>query len=104
MRLHEFVVGVEREVGPALIVNARYIRKRVDRALEDVGTRSSPGGDYEVWVATPGQGKVAWFYPEGTSTPVALPKARRNYDAVEASVDRRAVEGGRPVRRTRGAA
>ena len=39
MRLQEFVIGVERELAPALSASARYIHKQIDRALEDLATQ-----------------------------------------------------------------
>jgi hypothetical protein len=90
MRLQEFVTGVERELAPALPASARYIHKQIDRALEDVGTQSP--GETEVrfpLIANRGFGVASQFYPGGGSTPLALPKAVRDYDAFEITLDRR---------------
>ena len=89
-RLQEFVAGAERELAPALSASARYIHKQIDRALEDVGTQSP--GETEVAylrIANPGFGVASEFYPGGGSTPLALPKAVRDYDAFEVALDRR---------------
>ena len=49
-------------------------------------------------IANPGFGVASEFYPGGGSTPLALPKAVRDYDAFEVALDRRLV---RPLGRTR---
>jgi hypothetical protein len=89
-RLQELVAGVERELTPALAASVRYIHKQIDRALEDVGTQSP--GETEVAylrIANPGFGVASEFYPGGGATSMALPKAVRDYDALEVALDRR---------------
>jgi Carboxypeptidase regulatory-like domain/TonB dependent receptor/TonB-dependent Receptor Plug Domain len=89
MRLQEFVTGVERELAPALSASARYIHKQIDRALEDVGTQSPGETEATLRIANPGFGVASEFYPGGGVTPLALPKAVRDYDAFEAALERR---------------
>jgi hypothetical protein len=89
MRLQEFVTGVERELAPALAASARYIHKQIDRALEDVGTQSPGETEAFLRIANPGFGVASEFYPGGGATPLALPKAVRDYDAFEVALDRR---------------
>ena len=82
--------ALERELAPALSASARYIHKQIDRALEDVGTQSP--GETEVAylrIANPGFGVASEFYPGGGSSPLALPKAVRDYDAFEVALNRR---------------
>ena len=88
MRMQEAVLGVEREIAPNLSVSARYVHKQLDRALEDIGTTDA--GQNELYtVGNPGFGWAATFYPVGGTEPIALPKAKRDYDAVELAVNRR---------------
>ena len=88
MRLQELVIGVERELAPALSASARYIHKQIDRALEDLTTQL-PGEEPLFLIGNPGFGAASEFYPGGGSTPLALPKAVRDYDALEVTLDRR---------------
>jgi hypothetical protein len=89
MRLREGVVGVEREIGSTLTFRARYVRKHLDRTIEDVGTRRSAEAEPSIQIANPGYGRVTEFYPAGGTTPVATSNAIRDYDAVEVGMDRR---------------
>jgi hypothetical protein len=88
MRLQEAVVGVEREIAAKLAVSARYVHKQVDRALEDIGT-SDGQGEVTIHVGNPGFGRAATFVPTGGTIPIAIPKAKRDYDAVEFALDKR---------------
>jgi hypothetical protein len=92
-RLQEAVAGVEREIAPNLSVGVRYIHKQIDRAVEDVGTRDAGQLGTTIRIANPGFGQASSFYPERSTTPMAFPKARRDYDAVEAALDRRLSRG-----------
>lgn len=89
MRLQEFVTGVERELAPALSASARYIHKQIDRALEDLTTQLPGETEPSFLIGNPGFGAASEFYPGGGSTPLALPKAVRDYDAFEIALDRR---------------
>src|SRR5207344_86220 len=40
-------------------------------------------------MGNPGFGRAATFYPEDGTDPLPFPKAKRNYDAVEISLDKR---------------
>jgi hypothetical protein len=88
MRMQEAVVGVEREIAPNLSVSARYVHKQLDQALEDIGTIDA--GQNELYtVGNPGYGWAATFYPQGGTDPIPVPKAKRDYDAVELALNRR---------------
>jgi hypothetical protein len=93
MRLQEAVVGVERELSPILTVSARYIHKQLDRVIEDVGTREAPQALLSIWIANPGSGRGAAFYPQDGTTPIAIPRPKRDYDAIEIEADRRLSNG-----------
>jgi Carboxypeptidase regulatory-like domain/TonB-dependent Receptor Plug Domain len=88
-RLREAVVGVERELGGALTASARYVRKRIDRAVEDVGTQRPGSSATMIIIGNPGWGTASSFYPGGGTDAMPLPGARRDYDAVEIGANRR---------------
>jgi hypothetical protein len=88
MRMQEAVVGIERQLRSNLSIGARYIHKQLDRAIEDIGFPDADG-EVSYTIGNPGFGRASAFYPVSGSSLVAYPKARRNYDAVEAVLDRR---------------
>lgn len=80
-RLQEVSLGVQREIGPRMSVEARYIHKQVDRAIEDVGILDEQQNEI-YYIANPGFGLGAeTFSPGGILAP--MPKAVRDYDGVE---------------------
>ena len=91
-RLQEAVLGLEREIAPNLSVEARYVHKQIDRAVEDTGTLDAQSNG-RFTIGNPGFGRVASFYPFGGTSPLPLPKAKRDYDALEVGLDRR-LSGG----------
>ena len=83
MRAEELSVGLEHQIAGDKAVSARYVRKWLDRAVEDTGAFSDAG---EVYVlANPGFGLTTYACGAelGCNPPVPLPKAKRTYDAVE---------------------
>lgn len=88
MRMQEAVVGVEHELRPSLSVSARYVRKWLDRAIEDIGTLDERN-DSQYTIGNPGFGRAASFYPRGGTTALPFPRAERTYDAVELGLERR---------------
>jgi hypothetical protein len=60
----------------------RYVHKQLDRAIEDIGSLT-PDGNEIYTVGNPGFGRATIAYPG-----VALPKAVRDYDAVEVALRR----------------
>jgi len=88
MRTHEFILGVDRQIGASWVTGIRYVQKRLDRAIEDVGTLT-PDADFTYRVANPGYGLAR--QPYGPDVP-PLPRARRDYDALEFTVQRRLAE------------
>jgi len=86
MRLQEAVVGVEYQFRPRALLAVRYVHKRLDRAVEDIGSLDA---DYnEVYtIGNPGFGRATIAHPG-----VPLPKAVRDYDAVEISARRPLAE------------
>jgi hypothetical protein len=84
MRSQEMSAGLEHQLSATTAVSARYVRKWLDRAVDDVG-QWSPEGEIYI-IANPGFGlrEVACDAEVGgCDSPIPLPKAKRNYDAVE---------------------
>jgi hypothetical protein len=84
-RQNELTFTFERELNSKFVVQARYTRKRLDRAIEDVGF-ITPSGSEAYIIGNPGIGLVAQFREQQGFRPV---KARRDYDAFEIRLDRR---------------
>jgi hypothetical protein len=81
-RLQEATIGTERQVSPRLVAAVRYVHKQLDRVVEDIGALDASFN--EVYsIGNPGFGQASVAYPG-----VPLPKARRDYDALEISVRR----------------
>ncbi|MBP1634627.1 MAG: hypothetical protein H6Q10_1201 [Acidobacteria bacterium] len=87
-RQQELVFGVEHELTPRTAVSARYVHKQVDRAVEDVGIMV-PGYGEVYWIANPGEGVATYIEKDTCPTCPALPKAQRDYDALELKLSRR---------------
>ncbi len=88
MKLQEVAFGLERELGKHLAVGARYIHKQIDRAIEDVGQLDADGNEIYT-IGNPGFGDAAdVLLPDGTRA-TDFPKAVRDYDAVELTIDKR---------------
>ncbi len=79
MKSQEASFGLEHQLSPVIAVSARYVRKWLDRAVEDTGSLDAAGNEVYI-IANPGFGltELAFVNPN-----VALPKAKRQYDAVE---------------------
>jgi hypothetical protein len=85
MRLQEATGGVEHQLNNAMAIGLRYVHKQVDRAVEDTGSLDADGNEIYV-IANPGENLTALA---STDPIVALPKAVRDYDAVEAFWEKR---------------
>ncbi len=85
MRQQEASAGVEHQLNNYMAVSARYVHKQIDRAIEDTGFLLPDGSEGYV-IANPGEGLTSLAY---TDPQVALPKAVRDYDAVELRFEKR---------------
>jgi len=90
-RLQEASFGIEHELTPKMSLALRYVHKQVDTAIEDVGSLDAQGNEIYV-IGNPGfgQANIAHRFADGTSVP--FPKAKRDYDAVEASYYKRMAD------------
>jgi len=79
MRLQEATLGIEHQVSAHGTVAVRYVHKQVDQAVEDIGSHDAnqnPGPTF--MIGNPGYHRATEVIPG-----VPLPKAVRDYDAVE---------------------
>jgi hypothetical protein len=87
MRSQEAVVGVEHQWRPNLLLTARYVHKQLDRAVDDIGALDATLQEVYT-IGNPGYGLAEFAYPG-----VALPRAVRDYDAVEVAARRPLTRG-----------
>src|SRR5262249_55626286 len=81
-REHEYSATAEYALGRDLVFGARFTRKALDRAIEDIGGVDPQGNEFFT-IGNPGYGEaVADFNPP-------TPKAIREYTAFELRVDKR---------------
>lgn len=86
-RLQEISAGFDHELSPRMSVGVRYIHKQVDKAIEDVGTLDADQNEI-YYIGNPGFGLTAkQVSPQGLL--IDVPKAKRDYDAVEFVFDKR---------------
>jgi hypothetical protein len=79
------VVGFEQQLTNVTAASVRYVHKQIDRAIEDTGALDAEGNEIYI-IANPGEGLTALAF---TDPAVNLPKAVRDYDAVEFAFDKR---------------
>src|ERR1019366_220266 len=83
--IDEFLVGVEREIAPALVVGVRYNHRNLGRVIEDFLVPSTGG----YFIANPGEGTLGQslgFYTGGTAP---SPKASRVNNSVQVTATKR---------------
>jgi hypothetical protein len=98
-RQHEFTVMSEHQINQNNVLALRYTRKRLDRAIEDIGTLDADGNEVYV-IGNPGFGQRSDTNNVLNGVQVSLkagqslfPKAVREYDAFEVRFDGRFSEG-----------
>ncbi len=84
-RQTELTFTFERELSSKYLFAARYTRKKLDRAVEDIGFINATGSEVYI-IGNPGLGLAKSAYE--TNGWIATP-AVRNYDAVEIRLNRR---------------
>lgn len=85
-RQSEYTFGLERQLSSNFLLSARYTHKQVDRAIEDVGIPTPTGSEAYI-IGNPGIGLVCEV---ATTYGFPCTKAKREYDAFEVRVDKRA--------------
>jgi Carboxypeptidase regulatory-like domain/TonB dependent receptor/TonB-dependent Receptor Plug Domain len=103
MRTQELSFGFEHQLSASLATSVRYVRKNLDRAIDDVGDLTD--GNESYIIANPGEGLVTQFdISTGTSVflpqepggvfpanaqLITMPKAKRLYQSVEGRLEKR---------------
>jgi hypothetical protein len=83
MKQQEGTAGIEHQFSDKIAFGLRYVHKQLDRTIEDAGALDADGNEIYV-VANPGFGLTAFAHPG-----VPYPKAVRDYDSVEFSLEKR---------------
>ena len=92
--------GVEWEIMPKMVFTGRYVRTSLNRTIEDMGVLDAEGNEVYRY-GNPGEGLNKAEPASGASCPITvggacavpMPKAKRNYDALELSLARRFGSG-----------
>lgn len=92
--------GVEYEIKPQLVFSGRYVQNKLNTTIEDLGALDAEGNEVYSY-GNPGEGKFTVFPSSGgtctvkvgTACGFAMPKAKRQYDAMELSLSRRFSSG-----------
>ncbi len=88
MRMTEASLGLEHQLSNQIALSARYVHKRLNRGIEDVGTLDADQNEIYI-VANPGYGLASKVYDvNGNIYDLEYPKAKRDYDAVEFAVSK----------------
>ena len=86
MRTQEATIGLDRELTNIMSLGVRYTHKWLNTAIEDVGVIDPVIGAEIFYIANPGEG--IGEFPLGSEFP-ATPKAKRSYDGIDISFNRR---------------
>ncbi len=93
MTQNEFALGLEKVLGRDIVLSARFVRRHLVQAIEDIGV-STAIGQYS-YIANPGgafiREKFAWARANGL-LPQAVPDpqpARRDYDGLTVALEKR---------------
>ncbi len=89
-------VGVDYEFKPGMVFSGRYVRSHLNRTIEDLGALDAEGNEVYRY-GNPGEGAYVIFPSSGGTCTVKIgdacgfemPKAKRDYNAMELSVTRR---------------
>ncbi len=85
MRQQEATFGLDHQLSSVVALGVHYVHKQLDRAIDDTGFLTPDGSEGYV-IANPGENLTALAF---TDPKVALPKAKRDYDSVEVSLEKR---------------
>jgi Carboxypeptidase regulatory-like domain/TonB dependent receptor/TonB-dependent Receptor Plug Domain len=84
-RQSEMTFTFERQLNDKFVVQGRYVRKRLDRAIEDIGFFNAQGSEVYI-IGNPGEGAAK---AQREAQGLRPDKAIRRYDAFEIRLDRR---------------
>ncbi len=92
MHVDNMVFGVEHQLNPQLVVSVHYVRARLNRTIEDIGRLVD--GNEVYTIGNPGEGRFVNETNHYGATPdYQMPRPKRNYDALELSLNRRFSSG-----------
>ena len=82
-------VGAEHQLGANMVLGVHYVHNNLPRTIEDIGAVDAQGNEAYI-IGNPGEGLSTIQFPSG-ATPLgqAVPKPKRQYDALEFTVNRR---------------
>lgn len=82
-------IGAEYQVNGNMTVGAHFVHNNLSRTIEDIGAVGADGNEAYI-IGNPGEGQARIQFPSG-ATPVGfdVPKPKRQYDALELTVNRR---------------
>jgi hypothetical protein len=89
MSQDSFTAGLDYQVMPTTVLGIHYVHNQLNRTIEDMG--SLVNGDSVYVIGNPGEGNntvTPASYPDFTAN-FATPKPKRQYDALEVSLERR---------------
>jgi hypothetical protein len=91
MESEEFAIGGQHELNNQLALGIRYVNKHLVRTIEDVGVLVCEGSDCneEYFIANPGFGVADKILAGTCPTCPGLPKAKRDYQALELEATKR---------------
>lgn len=90
MAQDSFNVGVERQIGRHTVLTVNYVHNNLVRAIEDVALLID--GNFQYLFGNPGEGITTDAFVIGATPPFTVPKAKRQYDALQISVNRRIAD------------
>jgi hypothetical protein len=91
MAQDSFNVGVERQVGRRAVLTVNYVHTNLVRALEDIALLVDGSPIY--LFANPGEGLGTDAFVSTATPPFTVPKGKRQYDALQVSLNRRFDDG-----------
>jgi hypothetical protein len=81
-------VGLEYQLRPSVVFAGRYVHSNLRRTIEDLGALDANGNE-QYFYANPGEGTASLAPSSGATEPFPMPKAKRQYDAMELSLTKR---------------
>lgn len=79
--------GLEYQIAPSTVLRAGYVRNHLVRTIEDLGVLVN--GNETYIFANPGEGAAELFAPSTATPEIRTPRPKRDYDALEISLNRR---------------
>jgi hypothetical protein len=87
MSQDSFNVGVEHQLGDTAVLSVGYVHNNLVRTIEDMGLVVD--GNVVFLFANPGEGQAIEAFVSSATPSFEVPKAKRQYDALQVSLNRR---------------